>query len=164
VFSKTAEYAMRAVLVLARHRGDALLGADDIATALGAPRNYMSKTLNALVRQGVLTSARGPSGGFALALPPQVLSVGRVLEVFADQKIESQMCMLGSRPCNDELPCAAHECWTNITVRAREPLMRTTIAELAGIASTQDQEPVADHAGAVTPRVGRNPNPTGLNS
>ena len=155
---------MRAVLVLARHSGEALLGADDIATALGAPRNYMSKTLNALVRHGVLTSARGPYGGFALAVPANVLSVGRVLEVFADQKFESPVCMLGSRPCNAEQPCAAHECWANITVRAREPLMRTTIAQLAGIAPKQDQQPVADHAGEVTPRVGRNPIPTGLKS
>lgn len=161
MFSRTAEYAVRAVLILARHRGEALLSAEDISTALGAPANYMSKTLNALVRRGLLTSARGPHGGFALAISPYALSVADVLDVFADGRVELKSCMLGNRLCNPASPCQAHECWTNITTSARRPLLQTTIAELAGIEQTHQPTPAADHAGAIPTYAGRNPIQTG---
>ncbi|HEX8906653.1 MAG TPA: Rrf2 family transcriptional regulator, partial [Longimicrobiaceae bacterium] len=70
MLSKTAEYALRALLVLARRgaRGGAAVRAEEIADAVGAPRNYMSKTLHALAKQGFVASARGPLGGFTLAV------------------------------------------------------------------------------------------------
>ena len=74
ILPRTAEYAVRATVLLARHYGERLVRADEIASVLGAPRNYLSKTLNALVHSGVLISMRGPAGGFALAKAPEQLS------------------------------------------------------------------------------------------
>jgi DNA-binding IscR family transcriptional regulator len=45
MLSSTADYALRAILFLARHHGTAQR-ANDIARATGAPQNYMAKTLN----------------------------------------------------------------------------------------------------------------------
>ena len=132
MLSRTADYALRAVVLLARRHGGRPMSADEIATMLGAPRNYMSKTLNALARRGVLTSMRGPGGGFALAIPPDALSVATVIDVFADTRPVVARCLLEDRPCNLDEPCAAHRRWTAITRVAREPLMGTTIAELCG--------------------------------
>ena len=69
--SRTSQHALRAVLYLARRWSEGPVPVDTIAAALGAPRNYLSKTLNALTKAGVLRSARGPMGGFTLAVPPQ---------------------------------------------------------------------------------------------
>lgn len=164
MFSRTAEYAVRAVLVLARHRGETLLSAEDISTALGAPANYMSKTLHLLVRRGVLNSTRGPHGGFALANSPYALTVADVVDVFADARVELKTCMLGNRACNPMQPCQAHECWMNITTSARAPLLQTTIAELAGIDRSQELTSAADHADADTTYAGRNPIQSGTES
>jgi Rrf2 family protein len=106
------------------------VSADEIATVLGAPRNYMSKTLNALVRRGVLTSMRGPGGGFALAIAPEILSVATVIDVFADSRPVAARCLLEDRPCSLDEPCSAHRRWMTITRIAREPLAATTIGEL----------------------------------
>ena len=57
MLSRTAGYAVRAVIVLARAYGKRAISADEIASTLGAPRNYLSKTLNALVRRGILKVA-----------------------------------------------------------------------------------------------------------
>jgi Rrf2 family protein len=132
MLSRTADYAVRAVVLLARHHGERLVSADEIASMLGAPRNYMSKTLNALVRHGVLTSMRGPGGGFALAIPPDVLTVAAVIDVFADTRPVVARCLLEDRPCNLDAPCSAHRRWMTITRIAREPLAATTIGELCG--------------------------------
>jgi Rrf2 family protein len=132
MLSRTADYAVRAVVLLARHHGERLVSADEIASVLGAPRNYMSKTLNALARRGVLTSMRGPGGGFALAIPPDDLSVATVIDVFADTRPVVARCLLEDRPCSLDAPCSAHRHWMTITRISREPLVGTTIGELCG--------------------------------
>lgn len=128
VLSRTADYALRAILVLAR-RGARPLAAESIAELTGSPPNYTSKTLNALTRAGLLRSMRGPTGGFVLAVPPEQISVARIAEVFAEA-VHVPHCLLGTGPCNPESPCAAHAHWTRLTQAAREPLLATTVADL----------------------------------
>lgn len=130
MLSKTAEHAVRAVIVLAREYGSRPVSAEEIAAILGAPQNYLSKTLNALARRGVLTSARGPNGGFSLAVSPDRLTVADVVDVFAATNVTSARCVLRDGKCDPSHPCAAHLRWTELTSTAREPLLRTTISEL----------------------------------
>ncbi len=132
MLSLTAEYAVRAVIVLARHHGVRAVSAEEIAVILGAPRNYLAKTLNALVRAGVLASARGPGGGFTLIVSPSELTVAAVADVFAEARPARARCLLSDGPCNALRPCAAHMRWTQLTITARSPLMQTVIAELSG--------------------------------
>jgi Rrf2 family protein len=80
VLSHTSDYALRAVLVIAREYQRRPLRADEIAASTGAPRNYLAKTLNALAKAGVLTSARGPQGGFTLAIAPDSLTIAQVID------------------------------------------------------------------------------------
>lgn len=130
MLSRTAGYAVRAVVLLARHYGERPLSADEIASTLGAPRNYLSKTLNALTHRGILTSARGPGGGYALAVSPDALSVADIADVFADARPDGARCLLDDSLCDPRDPCSAHRRWTEITLSAREPLLRTAIGEL----------------------------------
>ena len=67
ILSQTAEYALRAVLAIAREADGKAVGAARIAAELGIPANYLSKTLHQLARAGILESARGKLGGFRLA-------------------------------------------------------------------------------------------------
>jgi Rrf2 family protein len=127
--SQTSEYAVRAVLYLAQVAGDGRVSAETIATALGAPVNYMSKTLNQLAKAGVVAGARGPAGGFRLAIAAEDLTVARVAEVFTPAK-QNPVCLLGDRPCTSKRPCAAHHRWTAVTEAMRAPLEETTIADL----------------------------------
>jgi Rrf2 family protein len=61
----TAEYALRAVVVLASAPGKAR-SADEIAEATRVPRRYVHKVLQALVRARLVRSQPGPGGGYAL--------------------------------------------------------------------------------------------------
>jgi Rrf2 family transcriptional regulator, iron-sulfur cluster assembly transcription factor len=132
VFSTTSDYALRAILVLARAYGVRRMRADEIADAIAAPRNYLGKTLNALAKAGLLTSTRGPQGGFALAVAPEALSVARVIDCF-DEPVPQTRCLLGTAPCDRARPCAAHHRWTALTAARREPLATTTVADLLGV-------------------------------
>src|SRR5690242_1540240 len=93
MFSSTAEYALRAVVFLATSR-DGLCGSQAIAEGTKVPSKYISKILSDLVEAGVVTSRRGPNGGFALARTPESISVLEVVNaVDPIRRIES--CPLG---------------------------------------------------------------------
>lgn len=133
MITRTAEYALRAVLYLARVRDRRPVPVDNIAAALGAPRNYLSKTLNELARLGVVNSMRGPTGGFWLNEDPETLTVATLIEPF-DDKRTSGMCLLGGRICDDAHPCGAHELWSAAQAMARASLAQLTIAQLVSSA------------------------------
>jgi len=129
MLSSTADYALRAILVLARHASGRALRADEIADATASPRNYMAKTLNALAKAGLVTSTRGPQGGFILACDPRELTVASIIDRF-DEPRPQRRCLLGTGPCDPAHPCAAHERWSAVTTARRTPLTTTTVADL----------------------------------
>jgi len=138
--SRTAEHAIRAVLYLARRPGGAPVAVDTIADSLGAPRNYLSKTLHALAKHGVVESVRGVRGGFRLAVAADALPLSRIVELF-DEPRATGMCLLGGRPCDVRLPCAAHRRWSAIADAAHAPLRTTTVADMIG-GATAELEPL----------------------
>ena len=77
--SAKAEYAIKAVLDLAMHRGDDLIPIQDIAARQAIPQRYLEQVLLALKRAGLLTSKRGSSGGYHLTRAPEEITVGAVL-------------------------------------------------------------------------------------
>jgi Rrf2 family protein len=131
MISQTAEHALRAVLYLAGHPEAGPLKVDEIARALGAPRNYLSKTMHLLARAGIVASTRGPQGGFVLRIPPDELRLARLVELF-DPPRERRICLLGGRPCTDSAPCQAHFRWKAIHEAGLGPLRDTTVADLLG--------------------------------
>lgn len=129
MISQTSEHALRAILFLAQQPAGTAVSADRVARALGAPPNYLSKTLNALARMGIVASTRGAGGGFRLAVPADELTVARVVEGFQAAR-PNRVCLLGDRPCDDAAPCEAHFRWKALTGELWEPLCRTTVADL----------------------------------
>lgn len=129
MLSFTSDYALRAVLVLAQEYDRHLVPADEIARRTGAPRNYLAKTLNALAKAGLVTSARGPQGGFALAAPPDTISLAAVIDCFDEAHTQAH-CLLGTGPCDARHPCQAHREWTRVQKARRTPLTETTVGQL----------------------------------
>jgi Rrf2 family nitric oxide-sensitive transcriptional repressor len=77
---KTAAYALRAVVLLARS-GERPLSAEEIARDGQVPRRYAHKVLQALGRAGPVRSQPGPGGGYALLRPPEDVTILDVVAV-----------------------------------------------------------------------------------
>jgi len=73
MISLTAEHALRAVVYLASHPGNCCT-VDCIAKYTGIPSGSLAKVLQQLNRAGLVSSQRGPNGGFVLTRTPQSLS------------------------------------------------------------------------------------------
>jgi Rrf2 family protein len=129
MLSQTSAHALRAVLYLAQQEAGEVVPADVIAEALGAPKNYLSKTLNGLAKRGVLESTRGRTGGFRLNVPAERLTLARVIEPYIEHR-PREVCLLGGRPCDDRCPCSVHDRWKSVEAQVWTPLASTTVADL----------------------------------
>ncbi len=144
MLSRTSEHAIRAMLYLAQQAEGEPVPADRIARALGAPGNYLGKTLQLLARRGLLASSRGPAGGFRLMRDAGEIALADVVNAVDDAPRPAAVCLLGNRPCRAAAPCAAHDRWSTVQQDLWAPLHRTTIADLLEPASTKfDAEPVS---------------------
>ena len=129
MLSQTAEYALRAVLAIARGRGEAI-GASALAKQVGVPPSYLAKTLNVLVRKGVLVGSRGRNGGFRLAKRANQIPLLDVVTPFDDIR-PGRRCLLGRPTCSDHNPCAAHTRWRGVSQRIGDFFAETTVEDVS---------------------------------
>lgn len=128
MISRTSAYALEAALAIA-HAGNEPVRAASIAQQLDLPANYLSKILHALARGGVLTSERGPTGGFRLARQPERIRIHDILSEFEDVG-ESRRCLLGRGRCSDEDSCPMHHQWKAVSGPVFDFFRTTTLADL----------------------------------
>ena len=79
MFSQTVEYSLRAIVHLAK-QPDVLQTTAQIAKATQVPAPYLSKVLQTLARDGLVTVKRGVSGGFLLGKSPDKLTIYEVVQ------------------------------------------------------------------------------------
>lgn len=129
MLSATAAYAVRAMIFLAAREGEGPVRVDEVAQALDVPRNYLSKVLHALVKEGALRSLRGPHGGFELAVPASTLTLFQVVSPFDEIEVR-RGCLLGQGECSDENPCALHGRWSGVAADVAAFFRETALDEV----------------------------------
>ncbi len=139
VFSKATGYGIRALVYLARHSGAQPCGLREIAEAEQIPPLYLGKLLGELRRHRLVHSTKGIHGGYALARPPEAISLWAVYQAL-DANPELDECILEHRACHPEAPCPLHEEWQAMRQQLVGLLHSRTIADLAAVAVTPAQE------------------------
>ena len=125
IVSLTGQYAIRAMIHLARNSERWPLPGKEIAEHAGIPRKYLSKILADLVRAGVLNATRGRSGGFRMVRLPKHVSLGEVLAPFEPIVGVRRHCPFGSRVCSEDKPCGGHHRW-RIVCEAYDRFLKDT--------------------------------------
>ena len=129
MLSKTQEYALRAAVFLGRSYGQGPIRTSELAKDSGIPRNYLSKILHQMARQGIVLSERGRRGGVALSREPGSITLDQVIAPFQPVN-EPNRCVLGRPECSDEFPCGAHERGKKIKQQTEAFFGTTTIADV----------------------------------
>jgi FeS assembly SUF system regulator len=78
--SHLADYAVVLMTAAARRPAGARLSATELSGETGVPLPTAQKLMGQLAASGLLTSARGASGGFALARPAGEISLADIVE------------------------------------------------------------------------------------
>lgn len=145
-FSQTAEYALRAAVLLAREP-DKAQSTQNIASLAQAPPDYLYKVVQAMRRAGLVESQRGVGGGIRLARPPEHITVLDVVNaVDPIQRIHTCPLKLKSHGTN---LCPLHRSLDDAIAHVEQALAAATIADL--ITSPDAPMPlcetVSNHAG-----------------
>ena len=113
-------------VALRQHEGPVTLAG--ISERQSISLSYLEQLFGKLRRRQLVSSVRGPGGGYCLAKAPQDVSVSAIIEA-VDEPMDATNCN-GKRNCHDDHPCMTHQLWTSLTKRMNEYLSSVTLAEL----------------------------------
>ena len=130
MFSKSCEYALQGVIYIALHgqKGENV-GLKDIAESQGIPMHFLSKILQQLVRSGILSSIKGPNGGFSLKKDVDELYLKEIVEIIDGPGI-FERCGIGLKECSDENPCPIHFEYQTVKDKINEVLRSKSVKDL----------------------------------
>lgn len=135
LISRTAQYALRAMTVLASQSGR--MTVRQLAKAVGAPQPYLARIIMMLADTGMVDARRGPGGGLRLGRKPEEISLMEIVTCF-DGNVLFEECALGLPGCkNSENKCPAHDQWEAIRDRIQEWWAKTTLVDFAHDNATQ---------------------------
>jgi Rrf2 family protein len=132
--TKRGDYAVRAMLALARGSGNGLLSARRIATAMSIPVRFLPQVLTDLQRGGLVEAAPGRAGGYRLARDASTISLLEVIEAVEGDS-RRQSCVLRGGPCGLDGTCDVHEVFFTGQEALRSHFARSMLSELAAPAT-----------------------------
>jgi len=130
IYTKTGEYAIRAILFLARQSEDALVMSSEVAKKEEIPSHYLAKILQRMAKYGYVDSYKGRGGGFKitkLALDSSILEIVERIE----GPVITLKCVTGLKECSDEHPCPLHEEWSELRDRIHNLISSKSVREVA---------------------------------
>lgn len=128
---RRADYALRAVLDLARH-DEHRRKSREIGEEMDVPMTFLPQIMAELVRAGLVDSHAGPKGGYVLARRAADMSLLEVIEAVEGDPVSTK-CVLRGGPCRWEEICAMHVPWSRAQQAMLDQLAATSVADVAAI-------------------------------
>lgn len=108
MLSKTCQYTLRAAMYLAANTDKEKKAAvKEVAKELGLSAPHTAKILQNLAFQKIVSSTKGPGGGFFATENTATTPVLKIIHLVEGEDFFRQ-CMLGLKECSDTFPCPIH--------------------------------------------------------
>lgn len=121
-------YAVTAMLDLAIHQGQGPITLADIAQRQGISLSYLEQLFARMRRQQLVSSVRGPGGGYTLGRSADSIYIAQVISA-VDENVDTTRCG-GKQNCQNNLPCLTHHLWHDLSDRIYEYLNRISLQDL----------------------------------
>ncbi|MBW8192733.1 Fe-S cluster assembly transcriptional regulator IscR [Neiella marina] len=135
-------YAVTAMLDVALHSENGPVPLADISERQDISLSYLEQLFSRLRKQGLVSSVRGPGGGYRLGKESQEISVNMVIAA-VDESIDATRCQ-GKGDCQSGDRCLTHSLWLGLSERIENFLAGISLADLMqehevkGITERQD--------------------------
>src|SRR3954451_24798545 len=113
-------FAVTAMIDLALNNGSGPVTLADISERQKISLSYLEQLFGKLRRRALVSSVRGPGGGYNLANPSDQVSVADII-VAVDEPIDATQCG-GKENCKDDKKCITHDLWTDFNKHVSEDL------------------------------------------
>lgn len=129
LITRATEYAIRAVLFLAKQPRGEIVFKKDICRTQNITPAFLTKIFQPLIKAGIVGSQRGVGGGFFLLKDPQEVTL---LEVVQSQEgpLYLNQCLTREGACERDVFCPVHGAWREIRAELMGTLSRYTFAHL----------------------------------
>ncbi|GAA0220276.1 MULTISPECIES: Rrf2 family transcriptional regulator [Methylophaga] len=121
-------YAVTAMLDLSLNYGVGAITLADISERQGISLSYLEQLFARLRKQGLVSSSRGPGGGYRLSRAADTITVLDVISA-VDEKVDSTQCE-GRQNCHGHEQCLSHELWQSLSDQIRVYLDGITLAQV----------------------------------
>jgi Rrf2 family iron-sulfur cluster assembly transcriptional regulator len=113
-------------LALRQNRGPVTLAA--ISERQHISLSYLEQLFGKLRRAKLVSSVRGPGGGYNLASPTQAITVASIVTA-VDEPLDATQCG-GKENCHDDKRCMTHDLWATLNEKMYDYLSSVTLADL----------------------------------
>jgi Rrf2 family protein len=103
--TKRADYGLMAIHFIASHEEDGAVSAKRIAEQFRIPPERLAKILQRMAKKGLIAGHNGAKGGYRLARPAELISVGQVVRAL-EGPIRIVSCMAGEDDCPQFTHCS----------------------------------------------------------
>lgn len=121
-------YAVTAMLDLALHSDQGPVSLADISQRQGISLSYLEQLFAKLRRQKLVTSVRGPGGGYRLAATTVSISVAQVVDAVSES-LDATRCE-GKGDCQQGSVCLTHYLWEDLSAQIHKFLSDISLADL----------------------------------
>ena len=129
--SQKCQYTLKALFELAKRRGDGPVSSAEIAEAQAIPPRFLELILQGLKNSGEIESHRGNTGGYVLAVSPELITVGDIIRS-VDGSLAPVGCVSSNARGNCPLKgrCAFMHVWQKAQAAAEEVYNSVTLQDL----------------------------------
>lgn len=132
--SMKTKYALMALVAMARATDKGTFLIADIAKTANVPKKFLEAILLTLKNQGILSSRKGPGGGYSLAVSPAALTIGSVVRAF-EGDLSPVECLSesarGTCPeCGSDPACGIRLVMADVKAALTSVLDKVTLAEM----------------------------------
>ncbi|ARB44971.1 MULTISPECIES: Fe-S cluster assembly transcriptional regulator IscR [Alcanivoracaceae] len=121
-------YAVTAMLDLALHADEGPVSLADISERQGISISYLEQLFAKLRRRHLVSSVRGPGGGYRLSRDSDDIDVASVIAA-VDESVDATRCG-GNGDCQDGHICLTHHLWCDLSDQIQDFLSHITLGEL----------------------------------
>lgn len=139
-------FAVTAMLDIALHEAKSLkenmvakpVTLSDVSERQHISLSYLEQLFSRLRKNGLVSSVRGPGGGYKLAKEIEAISVAQIISA-VDEQIDATQCG-GNENCNgDDGRCMTHDLWTSLNNKILEYLDGISLADMVDSQVNQTQ-------------------------
>ena len=143
MLSNSCRYGIRAVIYLgSRYAEKRTIGIKEISEDLNLPMPFLAKILQQLAKNRILSSAKGPNGGFSFQRKPESVTLFDIVKIIDGEDI-FRKCIIHDGPCSEvrrsKKPCPVHDDYSKIRRELINFFKSKTVAELVKAVNTSEE-------------------------
>ena len=121
-------FAVTAMMDIALQEGSQPVALNEISERQNISLSYLEQLFGKLRRRALVTSVRGPGGGYRISQPTETITVGEIIRA-VDETVDATQCG-GLKNCKDDKECITHELWTGLNEHIFDYMDTVKLADL----------------------------------